>query len=145
MLNLTELMDIGCAQTVVDSDGWMYPCGKTIVAIRRWPDGGDGESFGGVCQWHAKQAGAELVPLKNIPLPFCKTKTMTTNVTEKVIDWCEKHVTRIDEKIPNASDEGFLAGERFALQAVAAHCEELLGYSGSMPLEVPNQSEKESR
>lgn len=24
------------------------------------------------------------------------------------------------------------------LQAVAAHCEELLGYSGSMPLEVPN-------
>ena len=24
MLNLTELMDIGCAQTVVDSDGWMY-------------------------------------------------------------------------------------------------------------------------
>lgn len=58
MLNLTELMDIGCAQTVVDSDGWMYPCGKPIVAIRRWPDGGDGESFGGVCQWHAKQAGA---------------------------------------------------------------------------------------
>lgn len=63
MLNLTELMDIGCAHTVVDSDGWMYPCGKPIVAIRRWPEG-DGESFGGVCQRHAKQAGAELVPLK---------------------------------------------------------------------------------
>lgn len=46
MLNLTELMDIGCAHTVVDSDGWMYPCGKPIVAIRRWPEG-DGESFGG--------------------------------------------------------------------------------------------------
>lgn len=77
MLNLTELMDIGCAHTVVDSDGWMYPCGKPIVAIRRWPEG-DGESFGGVCQQHAKQSGAELVPLKNIPnplsLPFCKTK-----------------------------------------------------------------------
>lgn len=70
MLNLTELMDIGCAQTVVDSDGWMYPCGKPIVAIRRWPDEGDRESFGGVCQWHAKQAGAELVPLKNIPNPL---------------------------------------------------------------------------
>ena len=31
MLNLTELMDIGCAHTVTDSDGWMYPCGKPIV------------------------------------------------------------------------------------------------------------------
>lgn len=71
MLNLTELMDIGCVQTMVDSDGWMYPCGKPIVAIRRWSDEGDGESFGGVCQWHAKQAGAELVPVKNIPLLFC--------------------------------------------------------------------------
>ena len=42
------------------------PCGKPIVAIRRWPEG-DGESFGGVCQRHAKQAGAELVPLENVP------------------------------------------------------------------------------
>lgn len=73
---------------------------------------------------------------------------MAVNVTQKdktlndVINWCEKHVARIDEKIPNASDEGFLTGERFALQAVIAHCEEQLGYSGSMPLEVPNQSEK---
>lgn len=72
---------------------------------------------------------------------------MATNVTQKdkalqeVIDWCEEQVARIDEKIPSASDEGFLAGERFALQAVAAHCEALLGYSGSMPSEVPNQSE----
>lgn len=76
---------------------------------------------------------------------------MAVNVTQKdktlndVIDWCDEQVARINEKIPNASDEGFLTGERFALQAVAAHCEELLGYSGSMPLEVPNQSEKESR
>lgn len=46
MVNLTELMDIGCVQTMVDSDGWMYPCGKPIVAIRRWPDEGDGKSFG---------------------------------------------------------------------------------------------------
>lgn len=67
MLNLTELMDIGCVQTVVDSDGWMHPCGKPIAAIRRWPDEGDGKSFGGVCQQHAQQAGVELVPLKNIP------------------------------------------------------------------------------
>lgn len=67
MLNLTELMDIGCTQTVVDSDGWMYPCGKPIVAIRRRPNEDDGESFGGVCQQHAQQSGVELVPLKNIP------------------------------------------------------------------------------
>ena len=67
MLNLTELMDIGCVQIVVDLDGWMYPCGKPIAAIRRWPDEGDGKSFGGVCQQHAKQAGVELVPLKHIP------------------------------------------------------------------------------
>ena len=67
MLNLTELMDIGCVQTVVDLDGWMYPCGKPIAAICRWPDEGDRESFGGVYQQHAQQAGVELVPLKNIP------------------------------------------------------------------------------
>lgn len=30
MLNLTELMDIGCAHTVTDSDGWMYPCGNPL-------------------------------------------------------------------------------------------------------------------
>lgn len=65
---------------------------------------------------------------------------MAVNVTQKdktlndVIEWCEKHVARIDEKIPNASDEGFLTGERFALQAVIAHCEEQLGYSGSIKL-----------
>ncbi len=67
MLNLTELMDIGYVQTMFDSDGWMYPCGRPIAAIRRWPDESDGESFGGVCQQHAQQANAELVPLKNIP------------------------------------------------------------------------------
>lgn len=86
----------------------------------------------------------EMIPLKNR-----KATHMAVNVTQKdktlngVIEWCEEHVARIDEKIPDASNEGFLAGERFALQAVTAHCEELLGYSGSMPLEVPNQSEKE--
>lgn len=82
MLNLTELMDIGCAHTVVDSDGWMYPCGKPIVAIRRWPEG-DGESFGGVCQRHAKQAGAELVPLKKRSAVRQKGKRMAMNVKQK--------------------------------------------------------------
>lgn len=82
MLNLTELMDIGCAHTVVDSDGWMYPCGKPIVAIRRWPEG-DGESFGGVCQRHAKQADAELVPLKKRSAVRQKGKRMAMNVKQK--------------------------------------------------------------
>lgn len=82
MLNLTELMDIGCAHIVVDSDGWMYPCGKPIVAIRRWPEG-DGESFGGVCQRHAKQAGAELVPLKKRSAVRQKGKRMAMNVKQK--------------------------------------------------------------
>lgn len=73
---------------------------------------------------------------------------MAVNVTQKdktlhdTIDWCKEQIIRINEMIPTASDENFLVGERFALQAVIAHCEEQLGYSGSMPLEVPNQSEK---
>lgn len=63
MVNLTELMDIGCVQTMVDSDGWMYPCGKPIVAIRRWPDEGDGESFG-----TARQTGrCRTRTVENIP------------------------------------------------------------------------------
>lgn len=31
MLNLKELIDVGCAQTMVDSDGQIYPCSKPIV------------------------------------------------------------------------------------------------------------------
>lgn len=69
MLNLKELIDMGCAHTMVDSDGWMHPCGRPIVAIRHWPDYGDGDGYSGVCQQHARQAGAELAPLKNVPNP----------------------------------------------------------------------------
>lgn len=64
MLNLKELIDMGCAHTMVDSDGWMHPCDRPIVAIRHWPDYGDGDGYSGVCQQHARQAGAELAPLK---------------------------------------------------------------------------------
>ena len=49
MLNLKELIDVGCAQTMVDSDGQIYPCSKPIVAIRHWPDYGEGDSYSGVC------------------------------------------------------------------------------------------------
>lgn len=57
MLNLKELIDVGCAQTMVDSDGQIYPCSKPIVAIRHWPDYGEGDSYSGVCQQHSQQAG----------------------------------------------------------------------------------------
>ena len=50
---------------------------------------------------------------------------MAVNVTQKdktlhdTIDWCKEQIARINEMIPTASDENFLVGERFALQAVA--------------------------
>lgn len=70
MLNLKELIDVGCAQTMVDSDGQIYPCSKPIVAIRHWPDYGEGDSYSGVCQQHSQQAGIEFIPLKNVPNPL---------------------------------------------------------------------------
>lgn len=147
MLNLKELMDIGCVQTVVDSDGWMYPCGKNIVAIRRWPDEGDGESFGGVCQQHAKQAGAELVPLKkHSPNPGVrqKGKRMTVNVTQKdkalqeVIDWCKQleieGVKLSDALLGRHEIEAYsvVVAQIKVYGAVIDHCRSMLG-SGSMP------------
>lgn len=68
--NLKELTDIGCVYTMVDKDGIMYPCGKPVAAIRHWPDYGDGENYGGVCQRHAQRDGIDLVPLRDIPNPF---------------------------------------------------------------------------
>lgn len=70
MLNLKELIDVGCAQTMVNSDGQIHPCSKPIVAIRHWPDYGEGDSYSGVCQQHSQQAGIELIPLKNVPNPL---------------------------------------------------------------------------
>lgn len=70
MLNLKELIDVGCVQTMVDSDGQIYPCSKPIVAIRHWPDYGEGDSYSGVCQQHSQQAGIEFIPLKNVPNPL---------------------------------------------------------------------------
>lgn len=78
MLNLKELIDMGCAHTMVDSDGWMHPCGRPIVAIRHWPDYGDGDGYSGVCQQHARQAGAELAPLKTFPIRRnCRSTSLT--------------------------------------------------------------------
>ncbi|MGR4830036.1 hypothetical protein, partial [Bifidobacterium adolescentis] len=77
MLNHKELIDVGCAQTMVDSDGQIYPCSKPIVAIRHWPDYGEGDSYSGVCQQPAQHSDADLIAQKHLPnpllLPFCLT------------------------------------------------------------------------
>lgn len=57
---------------------------------------------------------------------------MAVNVTEKdktlneIIDWCEQLAAE---------------GQVNAYEKTADHCRSTLGYSGSMPSEVPNQSE----
>ena len=78
---------------------------------------------------------------------------MATNVTEKdkalqeVIDWCEQLETE-GMRLANAllmqrdmAAYGVVQGQVNAYGKVADHCRSMLGYSGSMPSEVPNQSE----
>ena len=78
---------------------------------------------------------------------------MATNVTEKdkalqgVIDWCEQLETE-GLKLANAllmqrdmAAYGVVRGQVNAYGKVADHCRSMLGYSGNMPTEVPNQSE----
>lgn len=67
---------------------------------------------------------------------------MAVNVTQKdailheIIRWCEAHhVTRVSEQ------DMFARGYNQAIDNVATHCRNQLGYTGHMPLEVPNQSE----
>ena len=80
---------------------------------------------------------------------------MATNVTEKdkalqeVIDWCEQ-LEAEGLKLANAllmqrdmAAYGVVQGQANAYGKVADHCRSMLGYSGDMPNEVPNQSEKE--
>ena len=75
---------------------------------------------------------------------------MPTNVTQKdqtlqeVIDWCQRE--RDDARANTHSQHDFdfrvwNSGKVIAFDAVIKHCETMLGYSGSMPLEVENQSE----
>ena len=80
---------------------------------------------------------------------------MATNVTEKdrtlneIIEWCEQ--LEIEGlKLANAllmqrdmAAYGVVKGQINAYGKVADHCRSKLGYSGHMPSEVPNQSEKE--
>ena len=67
---------------------------------------------------------------------------MAVNVTQKdqtlneIIDFCEE-VKSVWCRLEGAHARGY----REALAEVIAHCRDRLGYSGVMPLEVPNQSE----
>ena len=73
---------------------------------------------------------------------------MATNVTERnktlneIIEWCETRISTINvDYTETAADVLVFLGERQALGDVADHCRSMLGYSGSMPSDVPNQSE----
>lgn len=78
---------------------------------------------------------------------------MATNVTEKdktlneIIDWCEQSATeglRLASALLMQHDMdayGVVRGQVNAYEKTADQCRSLLGYTGSMPSEVPNQSE----
>lgn len=78
---------------------------------------------------------------------------MAVNVTEKdktlneIIDWCEQsaaEVLRLASALLIQHDMaayGAMQGQISAYKKTADHCRSMLGYSGNMPSEVPNQSE----
>lgn len=78
---------------------------------------------------------------------------MAVNVTEKdktlneIIDWCEQLAAeglRLASALLRQHDMdayGVVKGQVNAYEKTADHCRSMLGYSGSMPSEVPNQSE----
>lgn len=78
---------------------------------------------------------------------------MATNVSEKdktlneIIDWCEQLEVE-GLRLANAllsqhgiDAYGVVKGQINAYKKTADHCRSMLGYSGSMPTEAPNQSE----
>ena len=76
---------------------------------------------------------------------------MATNVTEKdkalqeVIDFLEKELDATNNASDNPDEEvlkyDFYDGMATAYEHVINYCRSMLGYSGHMPSEVPNQSE----
>lgn len=74
---------------------------------------------------------------------------MTINVTQKdatlreIIEYCENRMVYCREfAYPTDGRESvYNAGRHRAYDDVLRRCRERLGYSGVMPLEVPNQSE----
>ena len=78
---------------------------------------------------------------------------MAVNVTEKdktlneIIDWCEQLAAdglSLASALLRQHDMaayGVVEGQINAYEKTADHCRSMLGYSGNMPTEVPNQSE----
>ena len=78
---------------------------------------------------------------------------MAVNVTEKdktlneIIDWCEQSAAeglRLSSALLMNHDMdayGVVKGQVNAYEKTADHCRSMLGYSGNIPTEVPNQSE----
>lgn len=78
---------------------------------------------------------------------------MAVDITEKdktlneIIDWCEQSAAeslRLASALLMQHDMdayGVVKGQVHAYEKTADHCRSMLGYSGNMPTEVPNQSE----
>lgn len=78
---------------------------------------------------------------------------MAVNVSEKdktlneIIDWCERlevEGLRLASAFLMQHDMdayGVVRGQVNAYEKTADHCRSMLGYTGNMPTEVPNQSE----
>lgn len=78
---------------------------------------------------------------------------MAVNVSQKdqtlneIIDWCEQLAAeglRLASALLRQHDMdayGVVKGQVNAYEKTADHCRSMLGYPGSMPSEVPNQSE----
>lgn len=78
---------------------------------------------------------------------------MAVNVSEKdktlneIIDWCEQlevEGLRLASVLLMKHDMdayGVVRGQVTAYEKTADHCRSMLGYTGNMPTEVPNQSE----
>lgn len=78
---------------------------------------------------------------------------MATNVSEKdktlneIIDWLNEEWNKANHESDNPDKEllekyDFYDGMTSAYEFVIGKCRSMLGYSGSMPSEVPNQSEE---
>lgn len=82
---------------------------------------------------------------------------MARNVTQKdqtlneIIDWCEQlevEGLRLASALLRQHDMaayGVVKGQINAYEKTADHCRSMLGYSGSMPSELPNQNENTKR
>lgn len=78
---------------------------------------------------------------------------MAVNVSQKdqtlneIIDWCEQlevEGLRLASALLRQHDMaayGVVKGQVSAYEKTADHCRSMLGYTGNMPTEAPNQSE----